>query len=93
MAEEDTFAIIKPDAFGQPWIEYTMVKNTEEEPEVEEGDEAVVRPPREEFVRVGNTRAPDMGVEVLKRIVEAGFTIVDRKTMRLTKHVGLPPML
>jgi hypothetical protein len=88
MPVEDTFAIIKPDAFGQPWIEWVLEKNEEEEePPVDDEDEGSARPPREPFKRVAKQRAPDMGVEILKRITAAGFEIVQRKTMKLTKFV------
>ena len=87
MAEEDTFGIIKPDAWGQPWIEYVMEKNEEEEAPPADDDEDVERPPREPFKRVAKQRAPDMGVEILKRIEAAGFVVAERKTMKLTRQV------
>jgi hypothetical protein len=85
MPLEDTFAIIKPDAFGKPWLEYVMQKNEEEEPPADDGDED--RPPRDPFNRVAQVRAADMGEEILKRIAKAGFEVVQRKTMKLTAQV------
>lgn len=89
---EDTFAIIKPDAFGKPWIETILEKNdaAEEEPVPDDGsgdDDAPVKPPREEWKATQSMRAPDMGAEIIKRIEAAGFEIVKRKTMLLTPKV------
>lgn len=86
---EDTFAIIKPDAFGKPWVEYLLEKNdAEDEPPADgDGSDAEERPPREEWKRVANVRAPDMGVEIISRIERAGFEIVKRKTLLLTPKV------
>lgn len=84
---EDTFAIIKPDAWGKPWIENILEKNDAEEEEAV-GDDEEPRPPREPWKTVQTVRAPDMGAEILKRIERAGFEIVKRKTMLLTAKVG-----
>ncbi len=84
-----TFAIIKPDAFGKPWVETVLEKNDadEEEPVVDEDGVEQPRAPREAWKSVTNVRAPDMGIEILKRIEQAGFQIVKRKTMQLTRKV------
>lgn len=88
---QETFAIIKPDAFGQPWLENVLEKNDEEEvdPGVDEDGEPLPKPPREEWKVTVQQRAPDMGIEILKRIEAAGFEIVQRKTVLLTPKVRL----
>ena len=89
---EETFAIIKPDAWGKPWIENVLERNdAEEEPapaDDDEDDPDAPRPVREQWKTVQTVRAPDMGAEILKRIERAGFEIVKRKTMLLTPKVS-----
>lgn len=86
---EDTFAIIKPDAFGKPWLEQLLEKNDEEDPEpqVDEDGVEIPPPPKAPWKTVTNVRAPDMALEIVKRIERAGFEIVQRKTMLLTPKV------
>ena len=88
---EETFAIIKPDAFGKPWIENVLEKNDAEaeEPGLDENGDPLPAPAREEWKTVQVVRAPDMGEEIIKRLEAAGFEIVKRKTMLLTPQVGL----
>ncbi len=86
---EETFAIIKPDAFGKPWIEQLLEKNDAEveDPGQDENGDPLPALPREEWKTVPFVRAPDMGEEIIKRIEAAGFEIVKRKTMLLTPKV------
>ena len=69
---ERTLAIIKPDACGKPWLEEVMVKD-------EEAEEPAFVPQKE-------VRAPDIADEIIKRIQSEGFTIVQKKIVRLTPH-------
>lgn len=67
-----TFALIKPDCVGVPWVDELEGKG-----ENEEGEEIAV-PLLEQ-------RAPDKSDEILKRVTAAGFTIVEKRLVQITK--------
>ena len=79
MPLQRTLALVKPDACGQPWYDIVM-KRPEEQEDADE-EEAAQLP---KWVETKELRAADKATEILKRIEQAGFTIVDQKLMRLS---------
>ncbi len=94
MPVQRTLALVKPDACGQPW--YDIVMKRPEEPEDADEEEAAQLP---KWVETKELRAADKATEILKRIEQAGFNIIDQKLMRLSieqaqdfyaEHAGKP---
>ena len=104
-AVERTLALLKPDATGVPWFEGFEAK-APPPPEPEEGaDEAEVAAAAaaaakaDPWLVAKDMRAPNKAEELLARIAKAGFKVVQRRTVHLSKaqaedfyseHAGRP---
>lgn len=99
MGFERTFAMIKPDATGVPWFENFTVKVPPPEPVEGEETPEDAKPPADEWAVARDMRLSNKSEAILARIEKAGFKIVQRKVIHLSKaeaeafyveHAGRP---